>query len=83
MRTCAQCNKEKGDREFRVNSRNPTNLKTVCAQCRVISDEDREAWKKVATKASTVSKLEGKYDPPAWHIRAGSDAFTKIRSLGI
>lgn len=82
MITCAKCLKQKPIRSFRTNSRNYMNLKEVCETCRTATDADREAWKQTAAKASTVSKLEGTYVPPTWHTREGSDAFTKIRSLG-
>lgn len=79
MINCSKCGVLKNNRNYRYGRSNMV-IGEVCVSCR---SEPKPVIEDNRVKANTTSRMEGLYDPPTWHTRKGSDAFTKIRSLGV
>lgn len=76
MIKCQSCGKEKGNREFIINSRRKTVYRDVCTGCHQMPRQELAALReKVA--ASAVSKMAGVYQPPAWPVRGSGEAFRR------
>lgn len=77
MITCTECLQSKATKYYQ--GRNGNIISTACRSCRNTPHAERVARQEIV-KASTISKMSGRYDPPAWNVRKGSDEFLSIKS---